>query len=167
LSPHRRALAARSDARVARRWWSLYRTDAAACDKARVVWADIGRTLRATVLEAGDSTVPLNSCYVVRCPSMRDALALGALLNAPLTSAWLSTIAEQARGGYRRYLGWTMSLLPVPRDWPRWAPVLAGMAERARLHGEPVDAEETVETIAAAYGLRRRDVAALLTWTAE
>jgi hypothetical protein len=167
LTPHRRALSARADARVARRWWSLFRTDAAACDKPRVVWADIGRTLRATVLDAGDPTVPLNTCYVVRCPSLRDALALCALLNGSLSSAWLSTIAEQARGGYRRYLGWTMSLLPIPRDWPRWAPVFADIGEHARREGGPADGEEMLETLAAAYGLRRRDVEPLLTWAAE
>ena len=28
-------------------------------------------------------------------------------------------LAEPARGGFRRFLGWTVSALPVPRDWPR------------------------------------------------
>ena len=34
---------------------------------ARVVWADFGRALTAAVLRPGDSAVPLNTCYAVRC----------------------------------------------------------------------------------------------------
>jgi hypothetical protein len=166
LAPHRRVLTSRSDARLARRWWGLFRVDAAAADKPRVVWADIGRGLRAMVLAAGDDTVPLNTCYVVRCPTMNDALALCTLLNAPLTSAWLSAIAEQARGGYRRYLGWTMSLLPIPRRWAEHSAALARLGERATA-GERDDPDEILEAVIAAYDLRRRDVEPLLTWSAE
>jgi hypothetical protein len=166
LAPHRRLLAARSDARRAARWWTLFRTEAAACDRARVVWADIGRALRATVLEAGDPTVPLNTCYVTRCPSLDDALALCALLNSPLATAWLSVIAEQARGGYRRYLGWTMALLPVPRDWRACRPMLADVARDASRAGGACS-EDLLEAAIAAYGLRRPEVEPLLAWAAD
>ena len=114
LSGWRRQLAARSDARDHAPWWSLFRTEAAATDRARVVWGDVGREPRASVLLPGDTRVPLNTCYVVRCPDASDAFALAALLNGPLARAWLDALAEPARGGYRRYLGWTMSLLPIP-----------------------------------------------------
>ncbi|MGH7638706.1 MAG: Eco57I restriction-modification methylase domain-containing protein [Gemmatimonadaceae bacterium] len=125
LGRHYSALTLRSDAARARRWWSLFRTDAADATRWRVVWADIGRRPRAAVLPPGDPTVPLNSCYVVRCSDESDAWALAALLNSPLSAAWLNAIAEPARGGYRRYLGWTVGLLPVPRDWERGRAVLA------------------------------------------
>jgi hypothetical protein len=167
MSPYRRSLVARSDARVAKRWWSLFRIDAAAADKPRVVWADIGRSVRASVLEAGDDTVPLNTCYVVRCRSMEDALALCVLLNASLSSAWLSVIAEQARGGYRRYLGWTMSLLPIPRAWAACAPALARLGERAMSDAGAADEDEILDAVITAYGLKRRDLAPLIAWAAE
>jgi hypothetical protein len=77
------------------------------------------------VLPAGDPTVPLNTCYVLHCDAERDAWALAALLNSTLAAAWLNAIAEPARGGYRRYLGWTVAQLPLPRDWSRARAVLA------------------------------------------
>jgi hypothetical protein len=117
-------LASRADAR-GRRWWSLFRVDAAARGKSRVVWSDFGRRPRALVLPAGDPTVPLNTCYVLHCDAERDAWALAALLNSTLAAAWLNAIAEPARGGYRRYLGWTVAQLPLPRDWSRARAVLA------------------------------------------
>jgi hypothetical protein len=159
LAPYRRALIARSDARRASRWWAVFRTDAASADKPRVVWADIGRSVRATVLPAGDCTVPLNTCYVARCRSDDDALALCALLNSALASAWLSVVAEQARGGYRRYLGWTMALLPIPRRWDECKRSLA-----AASGSEP---DQLLDIAIGAYGLRRTDVEPLLTWAAE
>ena len=159
LAPHRRLLAARSDARRATRWWSVFRTDAAATDKPRVVWADIGRSVRAIVLPAGDPTVPLNTCYVARCPSDEDAMALCSLLNSSLVSAWLSVVAEQARGGYRRYLGWTISQLPIPRPWDSCRSALARAAG-----AEP---DHLLDLAISAYGLRRIDVEPLLIWAAE
>jgi hypothetical protein len=166
LAPHRRALAGRSDARRATRWWCLFRTEAAAFDKPRVVWADIGRSLRATVLPAGDSTVPLNTCYVTRCPTIADALALCALLNSPLATAWLSLLAEPARGGFRRYLGWTMALLPTPADWTAARGSLGAIGEAAMRAGATTDTAALLDATIAAYGLRRRDVEPLIAWSA-
>ena len=62
----------------------------ARCDRPRVIWADVGRSVRAALLAPGDPTVALNSCYVICCPTLDDAFALVALLNSPLASAWLS-----------------------------------------------------------------------------
>src|SRR6185312_1234242 len=70
-----------------------FRTPAANAARARVVWADMGRTPRALLLAAGDQTVPLNSCYVVPCDDHDDALALTALLNSSLAAAWLHVLA--------------------------------------------------------------------------
>ena len=150
-------LALRADAARARRWWSLFRVDGASSARPRVVWADIGRRPRAMVLPAGDPTVPLNSCYVLCCPDEVDAWALAALLNSPLAAAWLNAIAEPARGGYRRFLGWTVGLLPTPRDWPRARVLLAD----AR-HG---DDERLLDATLTAFQLSRADVAPLLQWT--
>jgi hypothetical protein len=163
--PWRRQLMARSDGRGRGCWWTLFRTEAARSDCARVVWADFGRVPRAAVLESGDPTVPLNSCYVVRCPTLSDARALCTLLNSPLVAAWLGILAEPARGGYRRYLGWTMALLPVPRDWANTRNILAPVAERGA-RGHDVSPHELLAVTLRAYGLGSASVEPLLTWSA-
>lgn len=147
-------LAHRSDARGSRRWWSLFRTDAADPARPRVVWADFGKRPRALVLPAGDAAVPLNTCYVLPCADERDAWALATLLNSTLAAAWLNPIAEPARGGYRRYLGWTVSLMPVARNWTRARDTLAAAARR------PDDF--LLDAVLRAYGLAPSDVAPLL-----
>ena len=147
-------LAGRSDAARSRRWWSLFRVDAADHRTSRLVWADFGRRPRALVLPAGDPTVPLNTCYVLRCADACDAWVLAALLNSSLAAAWLNALAEPARGGYRRYLGWTVGQFPLPRDWERARSVLATA---------PRDSdEELLLRVLDAYQLNPSDVAALL-----
>ena len=163
LAPWRAKLSARSDLRGTRAWWSLFRTEAADGERTRVVWCDFGRCPRAAVLPAGDPTVPLNSCYVLACRDPDDALAITALLNSPLAAAWLGAIAEPARGGWHRYLAWTVALLPLPLDWPRARSILAPVAERAMLH-EPPSAPALLEAVCAAYRLKQSDVAPLLAW---
>jgi hypothetical protein len=159
----RRSLMARADARHHVRWWALFRTEGTRYDRPRVVWADVGRAPRACVLAAGDRTVALNSCYVVRCADDTDAFAFAALLNSAIGRAWLNAAAEPARGGYRRYLGWTMSLLPVPSDWRRARKHLAPFGLRGA-HGEPPSDHELLDACLAAYRLSFDDVAALVAW---
>ena len=165
LAPWRTRLAGRSDSRSGARWWSLYRTESAAADVSRVVWSDFGRTPRAAVLPAGLRAVPLNSCYVARCAEPDDAPALAALLNSALAAAWLALVSEPARGGYHRYLGWTMALLPLPRDWERARDILAPMALRAAT-GLPPEPSELLDAVIRAYRVRPADMAPLLAWAA-
>jgi len=147
-------LAGRADAARTRRWWSLFRVDAADSKTSRLVWADFGRRPRALVLLAGDPTVPLNTCYVLRCADECDAWALAALLNSSLAAAWLNALAEPARGGYRRYLGWTVGQFPLPRDWER---------ARTLLAAAPRDNDdELLLRVLDAYQLRSSHVAALI-----
>ena len=147
-------LAGRSDAARARRWWSLFRVDAADSGTSRLVWADFGRRPRALVLPAGDPTVPLNTCYMLRCADESDAWTLAALLNSSLAAAWLNALAEPARGGYRRYLGWTVGQFPLPREWERARELLAEA---------PRDNDgELLLRVLDAYDLRPSHVAALI-----
>lgn len=159
----RRQLERRSDARRSTRWWTLFRTEAADRRSARVVWNDIGKTPRATLLLPDDPTVPLNTCYVARAPSVPDALALTTLLNAPIIAAWLSLLAEPARGGYHRYLGWTLAALPLPRDWTRARDILAPLAGAAMsaLAPTPAALDDAVLT---AFSVPARAVSALAEW---
>lgn len=149
-------LAARTDAARGRRWWGLFRVDAAESGFARVVWADFGKRPRALVLPPGDPCVPLNTCYVIRCRDDCDATALATLLNSKLASAWLNAIAEPARGGYRRYLGWTVGLLPIPRDWPRARTILSASFA--------ADDDLVLAATLEAYGLTHALVRPLLDW---
>ncbi|HEX5830963.1 MAG TPA: hypothetical protein VFY16_08290, partial [Gemmatimonadaceae bacterium] len=159
-------LIGRADARGRAAWWSLFRTDAADARRTRVVWGDFGRRPRALVLPAGDPTVPLNSCYVLPCDDPRDAHALAALLNGPLAAAWLDVVAEPARGGWRRYLAWTVAWLPLPRAWPAARDELAELALRASAGAPPADAE-LLETALRAYGVEGSTMAPLLAWGAR
>lgn len=161
LLPYRRQLSERSDLHNRNQWWSVFRVESACSDTPRVIWADIGRRPRALVAESGDNLVPLNTCYAVQCPTLDDARALAALLNGPMVAAWLDVIAEPARGGYRRYLGWTMALLPIPRAWTT-------ARESLRALSNTVGARSDADLLGAAvsaYGLTLSDVAPLLEWT--
>ena len=164
LTPWRRRLAARADRYAPGRWWSLFRTEAGRHDVYRVVWPDMARAPRATVLRPGDVAVPLNSCYVARCEEEEDAHALAVILNSPVAAAWLNVVAEPARGGYRRYLGWTVALLPLPRDWDATREALAPLGRRA-LRGDVPSRGELVDETVRCYGLRASDLKPLLQWT--
>jgi hypothetical protein len=159
-------LSVRSDLHGRFPWWSVFRTESAAHDKPRVVWADFGLTPRATVLEAGEPFVALNSCYVASCATSGDAYALATLLNSSLAAAWLNSIAEPARGGYRRYLGWTLSLLPIPEDWNHARTLLSPFGYRA-MHGDIPTDDEILSTVLDAYQLNLANVQPLLSWTVD
>ena len=163
LAPRRRQLMKRSDARPGTPWWSLFRTEGAFADRPRVVWADLARSPGAVVLDVGNPIVPLNSCYVLRCRDITDAYAFAAWLNSPLASAWLASIAEPARGGYHRFLAWTVARLPIPRDWARAREILAPIGERAT-RGERVAPSELFEAAVRAFRLRQSQLVELLTW---
>ncbi|HEX6628742.1 MAG TPA: N-6 DNA methylase [Gemmatimonadaceae bacterium] len=163
LLPHRDTLIRRTDLHDSRRWWSIFRTESAAFDCPRVIWADFGLRPRAIVAEDGDKVVALNTCYVVRCRRIDDAHALAAILNGPLAAAWLNAIAEPARGGYRRYLGWTLAMLPIPARWSLVRKALAPLGERAMQGDIPTDAA-LLEAMLEGYRLQLDRVQPLLTW---
>lgn len=166
LTPWRHQLIHRADVRRALPWWSIFRTNSARPHAPRVIWSDFGRTPRAAFLEAGDPTVPLNTCYVVHTPTRDDAAALTTLLNSPLIAAWLHVLAEPARGGYHRYLAWTMSLLPIPHDWPTARMLLAPIAYHAQL-GAPPTHDALLDATIHAFQLSTADVRPLLQWNAR
>ena len=163
LLPWRAKLEARTDARGHAAWWSLFRLEGSRPDRPRVVWADLGRSLRAMVLPAGDRTVPLNTCYVLSARDLVDALALAALMNSPVADAFVGAIAEPARGGYRRHFAWTMARLPVPDDWARAREILAPIGARA-IQGDAPGRTELMHAVLDAFRVRSRSVAPLIEW---
>ncbi|MFN2602363.1 MAG: Eco57I restriction-modification methylase domain-containing protein [Gemmatimonadaceae bacterium] len=166
LGRWRRELELRTDARGKAPWWRMFRTESAIATSPRVAWSDFGKSPRAAVLEANDPTVLLNSCYVARCSDLTDAYTLAAILNSPVVAAWLNALAEPARGGYRRYLGWTVALMPVPIDWARARRLLAPLAERAAL-GEVPGADALLDATLRAYRIHESDVEPLLLWNSR
>ncbi|MEO5590421.1 MAG: hypothetical protein ABIS03_12600, partial [Gemmatimonadaceae bacterium] len=163
LAGWRTLLERRSDAGHRREWWEIFRTESADDSLPRVVWSDFGKRPRAAVIQAGDRSVPINTSYVVRCPHSDDAHALTALLNSSIVAAWLNVIAEPARGGFRRYLGWTVSLLPIPVDWARAKALLAPISIGAAEGQVPADNELT-EAVLGAYDIPHNHAAALVAW---
>jgi hypothetical protein len=163
LSSYRRELEQRTDSRNGGPWWRLFRTDSASAECTRVIWADFGRAPTASIVEAGCDAVFLNSCYVAMCRDAESAIALMVVLNSPIAAAWLNAIAEPARGGYRRYLGWTVSLLPLPTDWERAKRIL-GPIGRAAMEGDVPSIDTIRGATLEAYRLRDRDVESLILW---
>jgi hypothetical protein len=131
-----------------------------------VIWADLGTKPRAIAVEAGNPAVPLNSCYATCCKTLEDAHALATLLNSPLAAGWLNVLAEPARGGYRRYLGWTVSLFPVPKDWDYARSRLAPLGARAMAGDIPTDAELLAASVES-YRLTLADLEPLLSWNRD
>lgn len=166
LARHRPLLETRRDARAKQPWWTLFRTEAARSESARLVWADLGRTLRTRILAPGDPTVPLNTCYVLRTASLLDAQALNTLLTSPIAAAWLDVIAEPARGGWRRFLGWTVAALPVPANWERARILLSGYKPRSE-RIDDATAHEHSEIVAHAYEIPLQQLVPLLNWHAR
>jgi hypothetical protein len=99
----------------------------------------------------------------VHTPSLDDAHALCAWLNNPLAAAWLGALAEPARGGYRRLLGWTVALVPLPRDWDRARERLAPLGARG-FRGDHPRGDELLDAALDTLGLAHHQVEALLTW---
>ena len=163
LSQWRRELERRSDNRGRSRWWTLFRTDAAVCANPRVVWSDIGKAPKAFVIPKGNDAVPLNTCYVARCRDEIDAHLLAVILNSKLAASWLALLAEPARGGYLRFMGWTMSLLPLPRDWANARRLLAPVGMEAARGNCPSE-EELLIVVLCAYGLAPAVIAPLIEW---
>ena len=166
LSQFRDTLVKRTDLHESTNWWSVFRTESAGFDRPRVIWADFGLRPRAIVVPEGARLVALNTCYVVSCSKAGDAHALAAILNGPLAAAWLNAIAEPARGGYHRYLGWTVALLPLPTRWNRARRILAPLGERAIEGDIPTDAE-LLDAALEAYRLDREIIQPLLSWSTD
>jgi hypothetical protein len=166
LAPFRDQLAARSDLHGSFPWWTVFSTESARNDTPRVIWADFGTRPRAIAVEAGNPAVPINSCYATACRTPEDAHALATLLNSPIAAAWLNVLAEPARGGYRRYLGWTVSLLPLPKDWDYARSQLAPLGARATAGDFPSDAELLAAAVEC-YQLKLVDLEPLLSWNRD
>src|SRR5690606_19182720 len=105
----------------------------------KVVWSDLAADLRAAAVPATVRTrtgtdvpvVPLNTVYFITTSCERDALLLAAYLNALPVRTFARAIAERAKDAHFRFFAWTVSMLPLPRDW-RTAPCAERVLELSR-----------------------------------
>ena len=133
---HERRLLARSDQGDGPPWM-VFRT-AAAQPGAKVVWADLSRTLTAAAMDSGDRRIPLNTCYVLHGPP-DHCLIMAAWLNSSWMRGLARLRADPASSGFARFNARIVGALPWPSTLVGDAR-LATWASRAR-SGEFLQAE--------------------------
>lgn len=120
LRRHRRLLQRRVDLRPGQPYWTIFRASPEKWAR-RVAWRDIAPSPDAVVippevpfLDHRTPLISLNTVYQIAAASGEDAHLLAAVLNSTVARSYLKAIAERASGGYFRFLGWTVALLPFP-----------------------------------------------------
>ena len=111
---HLEALRRRADDRGAAPW-VLFRASAGR-PVPKVVWPDLATRLEAACLTTDEERqwVPLNTCYVVLCPSPTAAQALCAWINSTWIRAVARVTADPANGGYARFNARVVGGVPLP-----------------------------------------------------
>lgn len=122
LGAHEYRLRARADLKPDDPFWRVFRARRHKWGL-RVAWRDLGPEPSAVVLpEEVDflggrvPLISLNTIYQISAASGEDAHLLAAILNSTVARTYLKAIAERAAGGYFRFLGWTVALLPFPEQ---------------------------------------------------
>jgi hypothetical protein len=176
LSRHKRDLERRVDLRSGQPFWTLFRTRPEKWSL-RVAWRDIAPEPGAAVipsrvpfLDRAAPLISLNTVYQIPAASDEDAHFLAAVLNSTVARAYLKAIAERATGGYFRFLGWTVALLPFPEEPD--AAVRMNCIELSRhAHAagclDPAARRRLDELVARLYGLGPRGLAVLRSFDAR
>lgn len=170
LSKHRGLLTKRGDLKSTHPYWSLFRVRPEKLGL-RVVWRDIAPEPGAVVVAPrvpflGDSVpvVSLNTVYQIAAASAEDAHLVAAVLNSTVARAYLRAIAERASGGYFRFLGWTVALLPFPERPDAAAASRCVEIARTAHDAGGLDSDGYAalnDAVARLYGLGSRDLDAL------
>jgi hypothetical protein len=114
---HRDALERRADHNKCAPLWQMFRVHESMLGP-KVVWRDMGPRMEACAVDA--STLVLNTAYYIPCADDVRAWALSVFLNHPHTRAFCKTLAERARGGWRRHFAWTLCMAPIPDMFAQW-----------------------------------------------
>lgn len=132
--------------------WTLFRLRAALAAN-RVVWPDIARQPIAVALDETPfaHAVPLNTCYVAPAPDRNTALVIAAVLNSTWAMASATSVADEARGGYRRINARVAGAIPVPPPGPATTALCALSA--AAHDGNRPPQDDLDDAVAEALGL--------------
>jgi hypothetical protein len=170
MSQHERLLENRVDLKPGQPYWSLFRARPAKWAE-RVAWRDIAPAPGAVVipdcvpfLGRTSPIISVNTVYQIAAASGEDAHVLAAVLNSTVARSYLKAIAERASGGYFRFLGWTVALLPFP-ERPDAAVLkrLERLSRKAHSRGNlaPDDQRLLDECVAQLYGLSKAELRVL------
>jgi hypothetical protein len=150
IAAHRARLMRRADYRSGP-LWTLFRVRAG-LGPHRVAWADVARSATAVVLtHAAPDAVPINTCYVSAAADEESALAIAATLNSVWVRVLVHAVADEARGGYRRFNARAVGRAPVPAPGPARRH-LAALSRSAHTTHD-IDAGEIDAAVADALGL--------------
>ncbi|MGQ0560313.1 MAG: Eco57I restriction-modification methylase domain-containing protein [Gemmatimonadota bacterium] len=126
-----------------------------------VAWHDLASTLQAVVLPV--DVVAINTVYFIHLPE-DDAHLLCAYFNSLPLRAFARAIAERAKDAHFRFFAWTVSMLPLPREWRSFERErLIALSRAAHSRGELTESTQRGlnATIARAYGLASSELRAL------
>jgi hypothetical protein len=176
LQKHESSLRNRVDLRPSQPYWTLFRTSPEKWGL-RVAWRDIAKEPGAVVvpprvpfLDGSAPVISLNTVYQIPAASDEDAHFLAAVLNSTVARAYLKAIAERASGGYFRFLGWTVALLPYPEKSDAAVRELCtGLSREAHATGHLscADRRQLDELVAYLYQLTKRELRALRSFDAR
>ena len=95
--------------------WNLFRTRGGFAPH-RIVWPDIAIRPTAVAIDFPKrcSAIPINTCYILSAPTSQTALLVTAVINSTWTEIFCKSIANEARGGYRRINAAVASRIPIP-----------------------------------------------------
>lgn len=108
---HAQQLRARRDHKSKLPLWQMFRVHPSMLGH-KVVWRDMGEQLQACAVDA--QMLMLNTVYYIGTPDHVRAWIWSVYLNHPMIRDVAHQLAERARGGWRRYFAWVISLLPMP-----------------------------------------------------
>jgi len=103
------------------------------------------------VEESAAAAVPLNTCYVAAFPSREGALAACAVLNSSWATALATVLADEARGGYRRFNARVVGSVPLPTAGPAFDRLVRLASDAHR--GSDVPTAQLDRAVAQALGL--------------
>ena len=108
---HRPRLDHRSDVNPRLPAWQLFRVPPPT-QRFRVAWRDLSELLEPHPLPP--TSVALNTVYFATLATVEEAGGFCAWMAHPLVQTVAHTIAERARGGWRRHFAWVVRSLPIP-----------------------------------------------------
>ena len=163
LEKHRDRLTGRSGYRTGLPLGAVFRLSEETLGP-KVAWHDLSDTLRAVALPATvpfdgrpRELVPLNTVYFLPSADRSASILMAGILNSLPVRCFARAVAERAKDARFRFFAWTLSTLPLPREWHsgRPATAIARLSTAAHEAGgiDPADQDRLDRAVGAQYGL--------------